>query len=113
MDFNSIDEYGQFTLDMWITPDHPEIEDDRSLAIMTMGLAGEVGEVVEPIKKLFRDGTQPDKEMLKKELGDVVFYWARICRRFGFQPSEVLKANVEKLKSRHERGVLRGSGNDR
>ena len=110
IDSTNIDEFGQFTVDMWFSA--PE-DDIKSLAIMTLGLAGETGEVVEPIKKFIRDGTVPDNEMLKKELGDCFYYLCRICKYFGYYPSEVLKANIEKLKSRNERGVLRGSGNDR
>jgi NTP pyrophosphatase (non-canonical NTP hydrolase) len=68
--------------------------------------------VQEKIKKFVRDGNL-DIENLKKELGDVAFYWARICRHFDLYPSEVLQANIEKLVSRKERGTQRGSGDNR
>ena len=119
---NNIDDYGQFTVDLWVsgkpeitidnffTTDHPDAK--HSLTIMALGAAGETGEVVEHIKKFIRDGSLSATE-LKKELGDMVYYWARLCRFFNFQPSEVLAANVEKLESRKARGVIRGSGDNR
>lgn len=107
-----IDQFGDFTVDMWVGPVNATGQTDRDLAIMSLGLAGETGEVIEHIKKSIRDGSL-NMEALKKELGDVVYYWARICKYFEFQPSEVLAANVEKLESRRARGVSRGSGDNR
>jgi NTP pyrophosphatase (non-canonical NTP hydrolase) len=105
-----IDVYGQFTEDFWFSgKDRSELE---SIAIMTIGLGGETGEVQEHIKKHIRDNNL-DRDALKKELGDVAYYWARICKQFGFAPSEVLQANKEKLESRRQRGVLRGDGDNR
>jgi NTP pyrophosphatase (non-canonical NTP hydrolase) len=125
---NNIDEYGQFTVDLWQTHGELDFRDtrhanpnydpdksdaaERSLAIMSLGLAGETGEVIEKIKKILRDGTY-DEDNIVKELGDVVYYWARLCRFFGKQPSEIIETNVHKLTSRKERGVLRGSGDNR
>lgn len=120
----TFDDYGQFTVDLWVSgqvdigdildPHTPAFKDsaERNLAIMSLGLAGETGEVIEKIKKILRDGTY-DEENIVKELGDVVYYWARLCRFFGKQPSEVIAANVDKLESRKARGVLRGSGDNR
>jgi NTP pyrophosphatase (non-canonical NTP hydrolase) len=106
----TVDEYGQFTEEFWFSG--VARPTNESIAIMTIGLGGEAGEVQEHIKKLIRDG-KLDKEELKKELGDVAYYWARICKQFGFLPSEVLQANKEKLESRKKRGVLRGDGDNR
>jgi NTP pyrophosphatase (non-canonical NTP hydrolase) len=135
----TFDEYGQFTVDLWVSGERTikdvfaakayeksenvdmykriklvaaENESERNLSIMALGLAGETGEVIEKIKKILRDGTY-DEENIVKELGDVVYYWARLCRFFGKNPSEIIAANVEKLESRKARGVLRGSGDNR
>jgi|ERR1700676_362223 len=114
----NIDEYGQFTVNMWFSKKRPDTipmftpDQERELAIISLGLAGESGEVLEHIKKAFRDN-HLDRDELKKELGDAVFYWARLCRFFDFDPSDVLATNVSKLKSRHARGVLRGDGDNR
>lgn len=106
-----IDQFGQYTKDNWFSTDENE-DPTRALTIMSLGLAGETGEVLEKIKKQFRDGAV-DLPALKLELGDVAFYWARICKHFGFEPSEVIAANIAKLDSRRARGTRRGSGDYR
>src|SRR5208282_6589090 len=108
---NDIDKYGQYTVDTWFSSDE-DPSPLRALAIMSLGLAGESGEVCEKIKKFIRDGND-DMELLKKELGDVIFYWARICRHFGMVPSDVIATNIKKLDDRRARGVRRGSGDNR
>lgn len=111
-----IDNYAEWTADVWLGPSHFTSDtDDRartSLAICTLGLAGETGEVVEHVKKLLRDGTELGEDF-KKELGDVIYYWARLCNAFNIKPSDIIEMNVEKLKSRKARGVQRGSGDNR
>lgn len=110
----NIDQYGDYTVNNWFSANNMASDRDprRSLFIMSIGLAGETGEVMEKIKKYVRDGTL-DKEALMKELGDVAFYWARICREFGFKPSDVLEMNIAKLDDRRKRGVQQGSGDNR
>jgi NTP pyrophosphatase (non-canonical NTP hydrolase) len=68
--------------------------------------------VLEILKKRVRDG-HFDKDHLKKELGDVLYYWTRLCTTFDLTPQEVLEANVAKLEDRLARNVMSGSGNDR
>lgn len=77
-----------------------------------LGLAGESGEVAEKIKKYIRDG-YIDKESLKKELGDVLWYIAALCSDFGFDLEEVAQTNLDKLQSRQERDKIHGSGDNR
>ena len=82
-----------------------------------LGLAGEVGEVEEIIKKVYRDhsgklsGT--DQERLRKELGDVLWYLANICCEAGLDLAQVARENYLKLQDRVARGVLQGEGSDR
>lgn len=106
-----IDRYAEWTEKVWFTSKGRKLE-ERDLTVMSLGLAGEVGEVMELLKKRVRDGTF-DEVNLKKELGDVAYYWARLCKAFGLLPSDVLKANYEKIEGRKRRGTMRGSGNDR
>lgn len=84
----------------------------RSLFIMATGLSGEAGEVSEILKKHVRDGDL-NRDALKKELGDVLHYWARIAREFDISPTEIMLDNVEKIASRKERGTFHGSGDYR
>ena len=87
-------------------------KEDNRLIENALGLAGEVGEVSEKIKKFFRDGTL-DKEAIQKELGDVMFYWVALHGALFLDPSETIKKNRKKLLSRYERGTLQGSGDNR
>jgi NTP pyrophosphatase (non-canonical NTP hydrolase) len=85
---------------------------DREMMYLGLGLGGEAGEVLEKIKKAYRDG-QFDNDALAKEIGDVYWYLGQLCLFIGTTPSEVLQLNKDKLASRLERNVLKGSGDDR
>ena len=82
-----------------------------------LGLAGEVGEVAEHVKKMYRDDngilTPERRAELKKEVGDVLWYIASLCHDIELTMNEVAEANLAKLESRKERGTLHGSGSDR
>lgn len=82
-----------------------------------LGLAGEAGEVVEKVKKIFRNFngeiTKEWRESIKSELGDVLWYVAMLSRDFGFELEEVAQTNLEKLASRVERDVINSDGDDR
>ena len=78
-----------------------------------LGLVGEAGEVAEKLKKSFRDGAVLDKEGMIKELGDVLFYVAACANFYGSTLEKVANLNMKKLNSRKERGVLKGSGDNR
>jgi NTP pyrophosphatase (non-canonical NTP hydrolase) len=86
--------------------------DTHKLTYPALGLAGESGEVAEKIKKSIRDGNL-DKEGLKKELGDVLWYVAAIANDMEFDLDEIAQMNLSKLESRKNRGVLSGSGDNR
>jgi NTP pyrophosphatase (non-canonical NTP hydrolase) len=80
-------------------------------------LAGEVGEVCEKVKKISRDkkGTMSyeDIDILKKELGDVLFALSRISTHLGINLEDVADSNVAKLQSRLDRDKIHGSGDNR
>ena len=102
----NIDEYADWTDETAIYPK------GSALIYLTLGLNGEAGEVAEYYKKSIRDGTR-DVNKIKKELGDVLWYWVRLCKAYGFIPSDVLEENVKKLSKRLEEGKIGGSGSDR
>jgi len=83
----------------------------------TIGLSGETGEVSEKIKKVIRDkGGKIDsetREMIKKELGDVLWYVSQLASELGLSLDDIAEKNIEKLYSRLERGKLQGSGYNR
>ncbi len=82
-----------------------------------LGLAGEAGEVIEKVKKLFRDdeGVLSDerRQGLKKELGDTLWYLTQIATDAGLSLREIAEDNIEKLFSRKERGKITGDGDNR
>jgi NTP pyrophosphatase (non-canonical NTP hydrolase) len=86
--------------------------DDQALEYLALGLNGEAGEVAEKIKKHIRDDKKFDEDFAK-ELGDVMWYLARLIDEFGGDMSEVAQANLEKLLDRQERDKLQGSGDNR
>ncbi len=89
----------------------------NNLVYPTLGLSGEAGEVAEKVKKMIRDdaGVLGDERRaaIAKELGDVLWYVAQVATEAGLDLDEVAAANLAKLLSRQERGVLQGSGDDR
>ena len=90
---------------------------DHSIVYPTLGLVNEAGEVAGKVKKIFRDKGgaigDAEREALKHELGDVLWYLTQICTELGLSLEEVAAANIEKLFSRLERGQIRGEGDDR
>jgi NTP pyrophosphatase (non-canonical NTP hydrolase) len=72
-----------------------------------IGLASEGGEVNEIVKKIVFQGKPYDADNiahLKIELGDVIWYWINTCIALGFDPYDVITANVAKLESRYPGG---------
>ncbi|XKT74579.1 MAG: nucleoside triphosphate pyrophosphohydrolase family protein [Patescibacteria group bacterium UBA2163] len=87
------------------------------LMYLSMGLAGESGEVVEKLKKVVRndDGVVTDekREDLKKELGDVLWYLSQFADALGISFDDVAEANIAKLADRAKRDVIKSEGDNR
>lgn len=87
--------------------DRPDFEiSDRDIMTVwdAIGLAGEAGEVAEHIKKGVFHQHGIDSEKLSKEIGDVLWYAAALCTTLGLDLSEIMQANIEKLKHRYPNG---------
>ena len=82
-----------------------------------LGLVGEAGETADKIKKVLRDKdgvvSEHDKIEIAKELGDVLWYVANIARYLDVPLETVAQLNLEKLKSRQQRKLLHGEGDNR
>jgi NTP pyrophosphatase (non-canonical NTP hydrolase) len=82
-----------------------------------LGLVGEAGEVADKLKKVIRDNdgilTDPVRDAVAKELGDVMWYVAVLAYELDYDLETIAKNNLDKLASRQERGVLTGSGDNR
>lgn len=112
MKLENFDVYQQESRKTWnlIHMDHP-------IVYPTMGLVNEAGEVAGKVKKIFRDRegqvSEADRQALKDELGDVMWYLAQICTELDLSLQEVAEANLVKLFSRLERGQIKGDGDNR
>ena len=88
-----------------------------------VGMSGEVGEIMNKWKKILRgDGADGAwnagmlgafREDMEKEFGDVQWYLARAAEELRLELDVIATANIEKLESRHARGVIQGNGDDR
>lgn len=85
---------------------------EKGIEYTALGLASEAGEFAGKVKKAIRDNNY-DTEAMVSELGDVLWYVARAAAELDIHLSDVAQTNIEKLKSRMERGKLKGSGDVR
>lgn len=97
---------------------YPESGTGSALALAYVGLGlGEAGEVQGKIKKIIRDdgGVLEDatRIALAKELGDLLWYVARMASEISMPLETIAQININKLADRRDRGVLQGSGDDR
>ena len=72
-----------------------------------LGLAAESGEFCEiPKKMLFQGKPLNDENVfhMKRELGDIMWYWVNACRALNLDPNDVVAENVRKLESRYPGG---------
>jgi hypothetical protein len=81
---------------------------NTSLLLTAMiGLTSESGEAQEIVKKVLFQGkpfTEETRQHLKKELGDVFWYWTNACNALQLDPNEVVAENVAKLEARYPGG---------
>jgi NTP pyrophosphatase (non-canonical NTP hydrolase) len=71
------------------------------------GLAAESGEFIEVPKKIIFQGkalTDENVFHMKRELGDIMWYWINACRALNLDPNEVIAENIRKLESRYPGG---------
>lgn len=77
------------------------------LLTAAIGLGSETGEFQEIVKKIFFQGKEMNEDNrfhMKRELGDIMWYWINACRSLGYDPNEVIAENVDKLKARYPGG---------
>ena len=82
--------------------------DMARLMTALIGMMAESGEFAEVVKKkVFQsDSKFSDDEIfhMKRELGDVLWYWVQGCIALGFTPDEVMDENINKLEKRYPNG---------
>lgn len=108
-------EFKEYQEKAWSTAVYPN--KGSNIYYPTLGLAGEAGEVCEKMKKIMRDDngvvSAEKKELIKKEIGDVLWYCAALSTELGIDLNDVAQTNIDKLFSRKERNTLHGSGDNR
>ncbi len=80
-----------------------KIESARLLTA-ALGLGSETGEFVEIVKKMLLQGKPTSKDNIfhmKRELGDIMWYWTTACMALKLDPYEVIKENQDKLEARY------------
>lgn len=89
----------------------------KELMQQVLGLGDESGEVLAIFKKWIRDTdadpAKLDRKNVAKELGDILWYIAVVAHDLDISLNDVAQANLDKLRSRKERGVLTGNGDNR
>jgi len=87
--------------------DNPQNINVPLLLTAAMGLAAETGEFCEIPKKMFFQGKPLSEENvfhMKRELGDIIWYWVNACRALDLDPNDVIAENINKLESRYPGG---------
>jgi NTP pyrophosphatase (non-canonical NTP hydrolase) len=93
----------------------------HNLIYPALGIGGEAGEVVDKIKKLWRNRGVTDGALLTleerlavlHELGDVLWYIAALAAELGASLDDVASLNIKKLEDRAQRGVIKSEGDTR
>ena len=77
-------------------------DDDHSLIVPMLGLAGETGQLLSEYKKHLRDGEahQLIKERVSEELGDLLWYISNVASKFDLTLDEIAATNLVKVKDR-------------
>ena len=95
-DLKYYQELCKITAKRFKTPEH-------EILTWGLGLVGEAGDVASCIKKTFaHDNDQ--KEGIRENIGDALWYAAMICNFFDWDFQEILEQNIAKLKKRYPKG---------
>ena len=74
------------------------------LLTAALGLGSETGEFVEIVKKMVLQGKPASEDNIfhmKRELGDIMWYWTTACASLDLDPYEVISENQKKLEARY------------
>lgn len=71
---------------------------------LALGIGGESGELIEVIKKHFIQGRPLDRDAVRKEMGDVLWYLAVACEDMEWDLGCLAEENIAKLKKRYPEG---------
>ena len=97
-------DYVAFVDRLWALEDRANLP---RLLTAVIGMQSETGEFAEIVKKCVFQGKELDnstKFHLKRELGDIIWYWSQGVMSLGFTPSEIIEENINKLEKRYPNG---------
>jgi NTP pyrophosphatase (non-canonical NTP hydrolase) len=101
----------------WKASDFSAYPPDCAIDYCIHGLTSEAGEVAGKWKKVLRDNggelSEEIREAMLRELGDVLWYVARIAAELGDTLQQVAVMNIDKLADRQARNAIGGSGDNR
>jgi NTP pyrophosphatase (non-canonical NTP hydrolase) len=107
------DEYQELTK---ITAQYPK-DGLNHIYYTSLGLASEAGEVAGKIKRILRDDEQQityeRRSQIADEIGDVLWYCARLADELDLKFSFVAHRNIAKLLDRQNRDAITGEGDTR
>ena len=87
-----------------------EVQDNMNLPRLltsAIGMMAESGEFTEVLKKIVFQGKEFNEDSrfhMKRELGDILWYWIQGCIALGYTPDEVMDENIKKLEARYPNG---------
>tara|TARA_B100001094_G_scaffold293595_1_gene313562 strand:+ start:429 stop:764 length:336 start_codon:yes stop_codon:yes gene_type:complete len=88
---------------------------DFDLNYYSIGLGGEVGEVLNEIKKLHRDDndilTEDRKTKIISEMGDCMWYLQGMCDSINVNIEDIFQSNINKI-SKNKSSLIKNSSND-
>lgn len=76
----------------------------QELAKGALGLASESGELAGLVEKHLHQGHSLDRERMKRELGDALWYLAYLASALELSLEEVAETNIVKLAARYPKG---------
>lgn len=83
---------------------NPKLDWNQRITNAALGLTGESGEVADHVKKYLFQGHLFDRDAIKKELGDILWYLNLMADSCGFDLEEIAQANIDKLQKRYQKG---------
>lgn len=95
-----LNEYQEFTA----RTERADLTEKELILNYALGVSGESGEIADMVKKHFFQGHELDAVGVIKEIGDVMYYAARLAAVFDFKLEDVAAANIKKLKRRYPAG---------
>jgi len=78
---------------------------DKEIMNWGLGIAGEAGDVAGCIKKVVVHKND-QKDGIKENIGDTMWYIAMICNYFEWDLESILEENINKLKQRYPNGFI-------